>query len=329
MDTGSNQLLARRIVGSETYSQQPFGEITFDTEPIVPPPSGMDFNAIQSLCLEVQRSMDYFHRQHPYVTAIDKVLIIPDTTELYELAGWMSEALMREVSLPTLPERLSATHPAILETALAMNFWSAIGLAMRDVPNIPSQLPRFDFQSQYARHKPDALLRRRLALSLAASLTVVLVGVIGTLKVGKMASNAYHEVEHTQEELQYLQKERKLRTEEIEKLQTLAAQCKREGLPVPLIVDELANSVPTQLGWTEITLNMAGNVNLYGEARTNRDIIHYLENLKTSKILSTVSLDSLDGSTPSTAAGALVKFQVTAQVAGVQNPAALAAATKP
>ncbi len=109
---------------------------------------------------------------------------------------------------------------------------------------------------------------------------------IAALEKGKTAAEAHvREQENVLKEVKDVEEERKKFTEKIGVIQQLK---KNQAGPVRLL-DEISKALP--LGVNVASLSESNNnINIEGEAFTNDDVVRFVDNLKSSRLLSDVML---------------------------------------
>jgi type IV pilus assembly protein PilM len=334
VDSGSEQLLnpdQRTIDTPRPVERAPLGlasdflyEDEYDEAPAQPlSDDPFDTPAANSLAIELQRSIDYYRREYPGASLVTHVIIATQVPALEPFADWLSSALGVEATIAQIPAG-GQVEPAVrelLESGERIRLLTAAGLAMRDLSALPAGIPRFDLLPQNAGEKSEEVVRRRFTFALAGSLGLLLVGVTAAYITGVKANRVDHEVSHLKEDIKELQERKRIRLDTVQKQREILEVLKKRGLPVPKITDVIALAVPEKVGLTQVAINKAGLVTVGGEAASERNLIQMLENLKTTPLFLSTSLDSFDRNlvvTPTKPA--VVKFQISAQVAGVQNP---------
>jgi type IV pilus assembly protein PilM len=279
-----------------------------------------DTNAVNSLGVELQRSIDYYKREFPDAAPVGNIVIAVNQPELGFLVSWLTEKLSIDTTLATLPVA-ATTDPALLsrlEEPAALRFVRASGLAIQGLENLPEGLPYFNLQGRRKAQRTPSAVSGRMAFSLAFSVLVLLIGSINMFRVGQQASRLDHELDHAQEERQALSTYHGLALDEVRRQKDVLNILLPVGEPLPTVVDAMAGAVPPNASLMEISREKAGILNLSGETSTDTVLVQFLDSLRQLPSCVKVSLDSLNRNN-SNAGGVAgrddtLHYQITAQI---------------
>lgn len=280
--------------------------------------SSFNLTSLNSLAMELQRSLDYYQREFLPVQPIGCVLLATSHPELDGLAETLAEAL----SLPVLSAGLlNDTLVANIECFdLKAPFdpvrAGAIGLAMRELHDLPAAMPRLNLNHRRRSPASDTTVRRRLTLSLMASILLLVCGTFTALRIGLHANRLSHEVSHLEEDIQAMQQDKQTRLDAIQTRENLLRMLSQEGFAFPRYMDSITDAVSPQAGLLEVSLNRSGQFFIVGEATDGKAIISTLEGIKQSPFLEKTSLNSFDSTQAQATPGKLVRFQITSQLLG-------------
>jgi type IV pilus assembly protein PilM len=279
-----------------------------------------DNNAVNSLAVELQRSLDYYRREFPEAVPVENIVIVASRPELGFLASWLTEKLSVETTLATLPPA-ATTDPALLarlEEPAALRFVRASGLAIQGLDNLPEGLPEFNLQGRRKAQRTPSAVSGRMAFSLAFSVLVLLIGSINMFRVGQQANHLDHELDHAQAERQALSTYHGLALDEVRRQKDILNTLLPVGEALPTVVDAMAGAVPPNASLMEISREKPGILSLSGETSTDTVLVQFLDSLRLLPACVKVSLDSLNRNN-SNAGGVAGKddtlhYQITAQI---------------
>ena len=249
------------------------------------------------------------------------VLVTPHP-ELAGLPAQLSDAL----ALPVWAAELLSDAPRSrieafdLRPPLHFTRAGAVGLAMRNLPALPSVLPRLDLNHNLNRQNRKQrlpasgdTLRRRMALALAASLALAVCGTALNLRAGRRVGRLREAVARLQTDIQLMQQDKQTRLDALQAHDNLLLALAQEGYAFPRYMDSIATAVSPQAGLLEVSLNRSGQFTILGEATEGKAVIATLEGIKRSPYLESASLNSFN-SAQNQASGHLIRFQITAQL---------------
>ena len=181
-----------------------------------------DNTAVNSLMIELQRSLDYYKREYPEAAAVNSIVIVTGLSELEPLAAWLSQKLHISAVVATIPAS-AATDLALrsrLDEPTALRFLRASGLAMQALENLPLGLPQFNLLGNKKENRTRTV-SGRMTFALALSILVLMGGSINMFRVGQQANHVDHELEHAMEDRQQLRTYRGLPLEEVRRQKDL------------------------------------------------------------------------------------------------------------
>ena len=333
VDTGSHQLMSPPKGGVDRKED---GTIVrekmrmtapIDEEPAVESETvklGFDMMAANTLTLEVQRSLDYYKRECPDAGIVSSVTLVCNRPELESFARWISQSLQLEVVIAGIrtesQPQFSLLH--LLQPPNSMRYLTSLGLAMRALTNVPETIPLMDLSGDVIMEREEVQTRNKLTFSLVASVAILMGGMVASFMVGSKVNRAGVELASLKQDMDRMQKMKNVKLEEMQRQRDLMVRLKVEGLPIPRVLDVITAAVPPNVGILDISVAKSGTITISGEATNDREIIALLESLKREPLLKSTSLDSFDSSnaSPNGEKQKIVKFQVSAQLAGVIKP---------
>jgi type IV pilus assembly protein PilM len=275
-----------------------------------------------NLAMEVQRSLDYYRREYPQANGITRTFIATNDLELEPLVAWLRETLRLDVEiarLPVAPNLLSGSE-AQLNPTTGIRYLGAAGLAMRTLSNQPDEVPHFDLATQQRGDLNLEYARRKLSISMVASIAIMLLGIGVAFGLGTRANHIDHELYHETEELEALQKKHRVELTTLQTRQEQLQALTKEGLPFLGIMDSVTKAVATDAGLLEVTLDQGGRLTLDGEATNDKAIISTLEGMKTYPCFVNPSLDSFDSDSNSGKPKRVLRFKISSLLVGVKRP---------
>ena len=278
-------------------------------------PDTSDNTAVNSLTVELQRSLDFYRREYPDAPPVNSIVIVTGLSELEPLAAWLSEKLHIGATVATMPA--SAANDLVLRSRLdeptALRFLRASGLAMQTLENLPMGLPQFNLMGNKKENRVRGAVGGRLTFALAFSILVLLLGSVNMFRVGRQANHLDHELGHALEDRQELQTYRGMPLDEVRRQKELLNVILPVGEPLPTVVDAMAEAVPPDASLSEISREKAGVLNLSGETSNDAVLVQFLEALRRLPSCIKVSLDSLNRSS-TVGKGDILRYQIKADI---------------
>ena len=279
-----------------------------------------DNTAVNSLTVELQRSLDYYRREYPDAAPVNSIVIVTGLSELETLAAWLSEKLHIGATVATIPA--SAASDLALRSRLdeptALRFLRASGLAMQVLDKLPAGLPKFNLLGKKKENRPQGALNGRLTFALAFSILILLVGSFNMLRVGRQANLLDHELSHAQEDRQELRSYRGLPLDQVRRQKDILNVLLPVGEPLPTVVDAMAGAVPPNASLGEISREKPGVLNLSGETTNDTVLVQFLDALRQLPSCVKVSLDTLNRNSTAGTGSAVradtLHYQITAQI---------------
>jgi Tfp pilus assembly PilM family ATPase len=290
-------------------------------DPIPPPDryAALDVMSARSLATDLERSLDYYRRENPQSGSVQHILLTTDDPDLDLLPQWLSETLSLGVSLTPLPT--CTGQAATLDPRDSYRFMGAAGLAMRNLPGHPADLPRFDLTRRRKQAAPHILIiQRKVALSLAATIVIAAFGIGTAMPLDARVTTLEHLVSSDKQSLASKQSQiqERLHTQvsHQEELDALRAQT----IPFAPIVDAVVGAMDPTSRISSISLEVGGKIMVLGEAPNEPSIVNSLNGLRASPFFDHPTLDSYHLSAAPGTPGATMQFQVSAPLAGSLAP---------
>jgi len=320
MDTGLLDLVA----GSQSSSLDlPETEERVEAPPeeVVSLPSlgGVAGGDLQSLVYELQRSLDFYHREAPAAERVERVVLAADTGRLRGLERYLELNLGLPVALCRPFEgvghsdaRLNPEQFSRDESAYA----AAVGLALRAIEEVP-QAPRMDLSDTGPESRLAKVAPRWLTWALGVSIVLVVLSSLTWFVVGQAVQKRQQMLSASKAEL--------ARVTQIESERTSAARRAREaqaivqlrGLPWSDILLEVSAFMPKGAWLTNLGTSSGNVLQLEGLALSADSVATLMDSLIRSPLFSRPRLAYVQKET--VGRRPLVKYQI--QVVVSQSPA--------
>ncbi len=279
-----------------------------------------DNTAVNSLTVELQRSLDYYQREYPDARPVNSIVIVTGQSELEPLAAWLSARLHIAASVATIPAS-AATDLAIrsrLDEPTALRFLRAGGLAMQALEKLPDGLPQFNLLGKRKANRTPSALGGRMAFALTLSILVLLLGSLNMFRVGTKANQMDRELAHTAQVRKELNSYHGMSLEQVRRQKEILNVLLPVGEPLPSVVDAMAGAVPPDASLEEISRDKAGSLSLSGETTNDAVLVQFLDALRQMPSCIKVSLDALSRNSPQdsrlTGKPDTLHYQITAQI---------------
>jgi Tfp pilus assembly protein PilN len=283
---------------------------------------------LQSLVYELQRSIDFHHREEPGAARIGSMLLCVDVDQVSGLEGYLQRAL-------NLPVTLCDPFKGILYSDTQFNpeylhhvgpaFAPAVGLALRALEEVP-QAPSLDLSITGAESRMAKSAPRRLMWALGISILLVIITAIASFSLGRVLKQRQDELDRAKADLE--------RVIQLEQESTTAARRAKEalsivqvrGLPWSDILFQISEFRPKEVWFVNLSTDSSNVLSLTGSAFTADSVATLMDSLTQSELFTMpdrtyIQKDTSEGRL-------LVKFQIKVQVTPPKAPApAVAPAT--
>jgi type IV pilus assembly protein PilM len=279
-----------------------------------------DNTAVNSLTVELQRSLEYYQREYPDARPIHSIVIVTGQAELEPLAVWLSEKLHITATVATMPAS-AATDLALrsrLDEPTALRFLRASGLAMQTLENLPAGLPQFNLISKKKAYRSAGAAGGRMTFALAFSILILVLGSFNMFRVSRQAGRVDQALNRALEDRQNLSSYHGMPLDQVRRQKEILNVLLPVGEPLPTVVDAMAGAVPPDASLAEISREKPGLLSLSGETSNDTVLVQFLDSLRRLPSCVKVSLDSLNRS-PNASGNAVNKsdvlhYQITAQI---------------
>ncbi len=297
VDVGSRAMLLNAQVKSDYGYVDPNRDIfedDFDKEESYEPE--LNYQAVDNLSIEVQRTLDYYQREFPTVGIGDRILIAIDDSRLAPLAKELSQRLGVTVEIvqpPTGPGDNTEATTEILSGAGPI-YAAAYGLATQG--QVLSRVPRIDLFTKERITVQKAETKRNFRGSIVTSLIAILLGGLGYSLYSRQIATLEADIKQKHDQMtlirQTTDKEKEQRAREAMQFKGL----RHEGVPLTAMMDYIANNLNSATGLSQVTVLPDLTVLISGEAVNQQSLITTLETLQhcpVIKDLQTISFNQL------------------------------------
>jgi len=307
IDTGALDLVAKQESGILDLGQE--AERPLPEEQAAPELKAVG-RELQSLLFEIQRSLDFYHREARGAGRVERLVLCVDGERLRGLDRFLERDLGLPVSLcepfrsiyysdvQFNPEYLARVGPA---------FAPAVGLALRELEEVP-QAPRMDLsvtglESVLAKAAP-----RWLTWALGISIFLVISAVAAFWQLGRVLQARQQELTTAKAEL--------VRVSRIEEEYTLAARRAQEaqaivqlrGLPWSDILFQVSEFIPKGVWLTNLTTDAGNLLSLEGGALSADSVATLMDSLTHSALFEAPRMTFIQKDT--SGRQMVVKFQI-------------------
>lgn len=297
VDVGSRSMLANTQIRSEYGYVDPNQEMFVDefaSEESYEP--DLNFQAVDNLSIEVQRTLDYYQREFPTVGIGDRIYLVLDDQRLAPLAEELSQRLGVSVETvqPAAANADNAETAAELNGTSAATYSAAFGLATQGA--ILTKIPRIDLFTKERFAVKKAETKRNFKGSVITSLVSIALGYVGYTLYAKQISSLELYTKQKQDAANQIRqstdKEKHKRATEAQQYKAL----QHEGEPITAVMDFIANNLGPSVGLAQVSIFQDMTVEITGEATNQGAVIDTLSELQKCPVLQglhTVNFKSL------------------------------------
>lgn len=269
---------------------------------------------LDTLLFEIQRSLDFYHRESPVSGRVERVVLCGDTERLSGLDSRFSSLLKLPVSYGKPLEGYFYNESQIKPEYLAQmgsNFAPAVGLALGMMGEVP-QAPLMDLSTA----DPEGLIAkaapRRLSFALWVSIIMVVLAFIACMGIERTIRVKQQRLENAKRQLLIVTNEEAERKRAAEAVLAAQAIVQVRGLPWSRVLDQISAFTPTQVGLTSLGTDNRNVLTLQGDARNLDGVANLMDSLTRSTLFRSPQFTSTQQSSGSTTTA--VKFQIKVKV---------------
>jgi type IV pilus assembly protein PilM len=253
------------------------------TMPAVMTTGGISNSVAGSLATELQRSLDYYRREFPQAPAVSRTILATHDPDIEPLADWLKQALALEVTLaePPISIGVSRAIAAQLEETEGLRFVAACGLAMHGLPGMSPSIPVFNLGAIARPQAVTSAGKSRMVASIAASVAILVCGLAVGMWLRSGVVQKEGQLTQMQHELTQQQQAQLVMIQRNEGTRRNLDILRKEGFPLPLIMDTVAARVAAGTSMADLTLTPDGMIAINGEALTASSMIQTYQGIQT------------------------------------------------
>jgi Tfp pilus assembly PilM family ATPase/Tfp pilus assembly protein PilN len=251
-------------------------------------------HALDHLCTEVQRSLDFVERSLSEDHVLERVMLCVDDTAISPLHNFFEERLGLPVELlrPECDSNKRDIRYELCDSPDSVRYMAAFGLAQFRSEFLAQLSPRFDLLGKFG--APPTLKEQIHALSIPTAVAAGFL-LIATLFGAHLNNNAAEIERQTidiSKKASDVRREADLAMGEQARMLRQFDLLKREGVPLEAVMDDLARGLPQGVGLTAVTVRDSNEVRIEGEATSEAAMLQAVENLRASPVLKDVQVSS-------------------------------------
>ncbi len=227
---------------------------------------------VWTLADEIQRSVDYYHREFPGVEPITRLLMATNDPEAACLAPWLRQNLQINVRLVDPPSSMgdSAGQGTGQSAPRELRFLAGFGLALHPLTPEWRQSPRFNLVPNEPGTVPRAD-RERAAVLCVSGLVILVTGLIAGRLFARLADREFDNLNTSRALLASRTRTLLEIDAEIAQEKALNRIVRSDNLPVANLIDMVKAQMPAGISLDSFDLQRDGHVVISGESRTPQD----------------------------------------------------------
>lgn len=247
--------------------------------------SGLNRLAIESLSLEVQRTLNYYQREFPDANIEDHVYLAVDDVKVEGIAKELTLSLGVQIEpfKPTVgahDEKDSGSGASALSPIYA----AALGLAHQG-QQVMSRVPRIDLFTKQRIGVQQAETRRNFSGSIIISALAILLAGSLYFMFHKQISGLDAEISATDATTANLKNQTSATLEDRHKQQEQYTALRAEGVPLAEIIDGIASSVKPGTGLQAVVITPDLSITVTGQSVNEKLMIDTIQSLQKCPVL--------------------------------------------
>jgi type IV pilus assembly protein PilM len=281
IDTGSLDLLERGTAGAPPPAQDlgPQQEPPGDGPQLTQVASGeVDMG---SLAFELERSLDYYHREMPASSQVERLVLCGEIDRLEGLDDYLADSLRLPVSVCQPFEHMQVRDAEVTRAKLARagpSFACATGLALHAMGEVP-EVSTLDLSDTGRESRLSKIAPKWLSGSLILSIVVVIAALLISLVVGRVLSARKQALAAAQVELERVAQLERERTKAARRAREAITLVELRGLPWSDILFQVSAFMPDGVWVTNVRTERGDMLSLDGTALSPdavADLMEYL-----------------------------------------------------
>jgi len=260
--------------------------------------------AIESLSLEIQRTLNYYQREFPEASIEDHVYLAIDDVRIDDVSRELTLSLGVSVESirPSLVAQDQQDTSGDSGNSLSAIYAAAFGLALQG-QQIMGRVPRIDLFSKQRAGVQQAETRRNFRGSIITSLAAIVLGVVGFIFYSKEISGLEAETNATAARTMEITNKIGIAVQERHKQEEQYKALRSEGVPITEIMDYIANSIKPGTGLDSVAINPDLTVTMQGQSVDEAHMIDTNLILQKCPVLSDIRLVRFGQISPELGAG--------------------------
>jgi Tfp pilus assembly PilM family ATPase len=246
--------------------------------------------AVESLSLEVQRTLNYYQREFPAAAIEDHVFLAIDDARIDDVARELTLSL--GVSVEAIRPALNAQDsPDSADTGAALSsiYAAAFGLAVHGQP-IMGRVPRIDLFTKQRAGVQQAETQRNFRGSVITSLLAIALGTIGYFLYHKQIADLQVATNDTTARTMQIKGKTSDALMQRRKQEDQYKALREEGVPVTEILDYLANSFRPGSGLDSILIQPDLSIAIQGESINEELMIDTYQTLQRCPVMTNMRI---------------------------------------
>ncbi len=251
-------------------------------------------HALEHLCTEVRRSLDFLGRETDQVALLERLILCIDQVGLVPLHNFFEERIGLPVELlrPQIEHcHKKELHYELCDSPDSMRYMAAYGLALFQSDSLAQVTPRVDLSGKFGAPPTFKEQVQALSIPIAATAAVLVVGAFLGAQLNNRTSLLEAQAADITQQASDVRKEADLAMGEQARLLKQFDLLKREGVPLPTIIDGVTRSLANGVGLASVSVSDQ-QVVIEGEASNEAAMLQTLDNLRSSPVLKNLQVSS-------------------------------------
>ena len=286
IDVGSRAILlntpAHIDYGYVEPSHDVFVDDLMDMEPAE---IELNYAAVESLSVEVQRTLDYYQREFPNIGIGDTLYLALDDSRLTSVSEELSQRLGVTIELVQPPSSPNDYPEATAELASGAGpiYAAAYGLAVQGA--VMTKVPRLDLFTKERKAVLKAETTRNFRGSIITSIVAIVLGSVGYEAYARQIAQLNQEIKTKQETASDLRAKTNLANSIREKQAEQFKALRHEGLPLTAMMDYISGTIDSRTGLSQVVIAPDLTITIDGSSTNEKVMIDTLTTLQGCPVL--------------------------------------------
>ncbi len=241
--------------------------------------------AVESLSVEVQRTLDYYQREFPDIGIGDRLFLTIDDIRLQPLAEELSQRLGVTIDI-VQPPLNTGDHPDVAIELAAGNgaiYAAAYGLAVQGA--VMAKVSRLDLFTKERTLVKKAETKRNFRGSIITSIIAILLGAVGFSVYGRQITQLDQYTKEKRAVAQDLKSKTDSKLAERHRQDEQFKALRHEGIPLSALMDYTASVIDQGTGLSQVTVLPDLSITFDGESSNQATMIKLLGTLQQCPVL--------------------------------------------